>query len=45
MRREAAQDFDRVVESAHGLERVFRAVPENGTWFLILRLGNEVVNG
>jgi hypothetical protein len=44
MRREAAQDFDGVVEGAHGLERAFQVVPENGTQFLILRPGNEVVN-
>jgi hypothetical protein len=45
MRREAAQDFDGVVEGAHGLERAFQVVPENGTRFLILRLRSEVVNG
>jgi hypothetical protein len=45
MRGEAAQDFNGIVEGAHGLEQAFRAVPENGTRFLILRPGNEAVNG
>jgi hypothetical protein len=45
MLREAAQDFYGVVEGAHGSERALQSVPENGTWFSILRPRNEAVNG
>jgi hypothetical protein len=45
MRGEAAQDFNSVIEGAHGLARALQPVSEYGTEFLILRLGSAIVNG